>query len=112
MTQQQSVQTGVLRRMIGSRLHCLLIAVLFGLLARQRFVHAEDGSIQAEHLSQADKSMSELGPRVLRGYDSVDGDRFGRAVALGPDLALVGADSAPCARAEPGGECDVLRRGK
>ena len=59
----------------------------------------------AAHLSHSDKSMSELS-RVLRG-DSVDGDRFGRAVALGPDLALVGADSAPCGHPLPGGECNL-----
>ena len=36
---------------------------------------------------------------------------YRRAVALGPDLALVAADSAPCSLAQPGGECHHLHRG-
>ena len=55
--------------------------------------------------------MSEHGPRIVRAADTVEGDRFGRAVALGPDLALIGADSAPCAQAEAGGECHASHRG-
>lgn len=72
---------------------------------------SEDGSSPRAHLSQTDRSLSEHGPRILRAADSVEGDRFGRAVALGPNLALIGADSAPCGAAQAGGECHPSNRG-
>jgi hypothetical protein len=71
----------------------------------------QDGSLPQSHLSQTDKSMSEHGPRILRAPDSVRGDRFGTSVALSPSIALVGADSSPCALPQPGGECDAKHRG-
>ena len=70
---------------------CIAAILLHIIISKLVLLVAADGSVLQPHLSQTDKSMSELGPRILRGRDSVDGDRFGRAVALGPDLAVVGA---------------------
>jgi len=73
---------------------------------------AADGSLPQAHLSQTDKSMSELGPRNVIAPDSNLGDRFGKSVALGSDLAIVGADYAPCSRVDTAGDCsDALHRG-
>jgi len=72
---------------------------------------AADGSVPKADLSQADRSMSEHGPRIVRAADQQAGDRFGWSIALGPDLALVGADSAPCGLAQAGGECHPEHRG-
>jgi len=104
------------QRLNNRRLHrsqvCVTVLLLQQIMGQLvPLVQGSDGSAPKPHLSQTDKSLSEFGPRVLRGHDSVNGDRFGRAVALGPDLALVAADSAPCSLAQPGGECHHLHRG-
>ena len=90
-------------------LRTLVCAQVF--LLTDHLTAGQDGSSPKAHPSQTDKSMSEHGPRIVRAADTVEGDRFGRAVALGPDLALIGADSAPCAQAEAGGECHASHCG-
>eukprot|EP00960_Hanusia_phi_P034754 751268-Hanusia_phi.AAC.3 len=81
----------------------LLLLLLLGLSVVARAESFAD-------LSQVDRSLSQF-DRILQARDGQQGDRFGRSVALTADLALVGADYAPCSLPLVTGDCNISGRG-